>query len=561
MRAKNPKFALLQIFATIIMDLFLTIGPLLPSFNGTLPRLLIEPAAIGIGLGLASHILFFPTSTSHTVLDGMEGLVRLLKGSLDVTVTSLIDGRDSELEDLRKLKMRTISTIKAIEPALGFLQLDFSVGRWNADDVKSLKEPIRQASVSTLSLLEFHIARLGGQEKLEKLQALTADRANESDVEVKDKKRPREVGMRQLMESVRLVQALRNPEHEAQRLEMLEAIREPSRKVLPVCQEASTMVADSIHAVNSSRWFGRPSKQQLDELCQRGQSVLETLQGLRATFATETTERLLQANADIFGEDGMLKDLDDSTMHKVRGITLGMIFEERVLGVVDSWERVLGQLVALMKERQKVRLWLPRGLRYAVDWVARGNRLAPVIAVQSPAVDPDAVEEQSKAAQQQLRISRGYKVERRSGLGKVILGTYHWLINADGMYALRLVVVTIALAIPAVIPSSAGFYYRQKGLWALIMGQTTVVVYMSDFTLSLVSRSVGTVVGGVAGLVAWYIGSGHGSGNPYGLAAIMAAVIVLLMWGRIFAPLALLQATIMGGATCILVIGYSYDDT
>lgn len=546
------------------MDLFLTIGPLLPSFNGILPKLLIEPAAIGIGLGLASHILFFPTSTSHTVLDGMEGLVRLLKGPLDVTVAGLIDGEDSELNDLRKLKMKIIEVNKKIEPAIGFLQLDFSVGRWGADDVKSLKEPIRQASVSTLSLLEFHIARLGGQEKLDKLQALTADRAEESDTDAnkkKEKKPPREVGRRQLMESVHLVQALRSPEHEAQRLEMLEAIREPSRKVLPVCQEASTLVADSIHAVNSSRWFGQSSKQQLDELCQRNQSVLETLQGLRATFATETTERLLQTNADIFGEDGMLKALDDSTMHKVRGITLGMIFEEQVLGVVDSWERVLGQLVALMKERQKVRLWLPRGLRYAVDWVLRGSRVAPVLAAQSPAVDPDLVEEQSKAAQQQLRISRGYRVKRRSGLGKVILGTYHWLINAEGMYALRLVIVTIALAIPAVIPSSAGFYYRQKGLWALIMGQTTVVVYMSDFTLSLVSRAVGTVVGGVAGLVAWYIGSGHGSGNPYGLAAIMAVVIVLLMWGRIFAPLALLQATIMGGATCILVIGYSYDDT
>lgn len=561
MRARNPKFTILQIFAMIIMDLFLTIGPLLPTFNGILPKLLIEPAAIGIGLGLISHIIFFPTSTSHTVLDGMEGLVRLLKRPLDVTVASLIDGQDSELRDLRKLKTKTIDNLKDIEPALGFLQLDFSVGRWNAGDVKSLKEPIRQASISTLSLLEFHIARLGGKEKLDKLEALTADRTGESDNNATDEKRPYEVGMRQLMESVHLVQALRSPEHQAQRLEMLEAIREPSRKILSVCQEASTLVADSIHAVNSSRWFGRRSKQQLDELCQRGQSVLETLHGLRAAFATEITERLLQTNADIFREDGMLKALDNSTMHKVRCITLGMIFEERVLGVVDSWERVLGQLIALMEARQKVRLWFPRGLRYAVDWVSRGNRVVPVNAVQSPAVDPDAVEAQSKAAQQQLRISRGYKVRQRSGLGKALLGTYHWLINAEGMYALRVVVVTIALAIPAVIPSSAGFYYRQKGLWALIMGQTTVVVYMSDFTLSLVSRGVGTVVGGVAGLVAWYIGSGRGPGNPYGLAAVMAVVIVLLMWGRIFAPLAFLQATIMGGATCILVVGYSWDDT
>lgn len=557
----NPKFALLQIFGTIIMDLFLTIGPLLPSFNGTMPKVLIEPAAIGIGLGLASHILLFPESTSHTVLDGMEGVARLLKGPVDATMASLVAGESLEMKDLQKLKLKTIGALKKIEPALAFLQLDFSVGRWNDDDVKSLKEPIWQVSLSSLSLLEFHIARLGGKAKLEKLHAITADHLQHPDSDIDEKKRPREVGMRQLMESVHLVQALRSPEHESLRLGMLEAIRQPSKKILPACQEASDVVAECIHAVNSSRWFGQPSKQHLDELSQRGQSALEMLQGLRATFATETTELLIQTNADIFDENGQLKTLDDSTMHKVRGITLGMAFEEQVLGVADSWERVLGQLVALMKERQRVRLWLPKGLRYALHWGSRGSVVAPVLAAQSPVVDPDVVEAQSKAARDRLRISRGYRIKHRSGLGRVILGTYQWLLGSEGMYALRLVLVTIALAIPAAIPSSAGFYFREKGLWALIMGQTTVVVYMSDFTLSFVSRAVGTVVGGVAGLVAWYIGSGRGPGNPYGLAAIMAAVIILLMWGRIFAPPALLQATMMGGATCILVVGYSYDDT
>ncbi|KAJ5089192.1 hypothetical protein N7532_007876 [Penicillium argentinense] len=564
LRAKNPKFALFQIFGTISLDIFLTIGPLLPSFSGTIPKVLIEPAAIGIGLGLASSILFFPKSTSSTVLDGMEAVVRLLKGPTDVTYSSLIEGDTLELKDLIMLKMKTITAYKKIEPALGFLQLDFSVGRWNADDVKSLKHPLRQALLSSLSLLEFHIARLGGQAKIEKLHALTTDRASSSGSDKSkksEKKRPREVGMRQLMESVNLVQTLRSPEHESLRREMLEAIQPPSKKILPACQEASTIIAESVHAVNSARWFGRSSQTRMDELLQRSESTLETLQGLRSTFAAETTERLIETYSDIFDENGVIKSNDDATMRRSQGIVLGMVFEEQVLGMADGWERVLAQLVALMKERQRVRLWLPRGLRYAYNWVFRRSAVAPVLAAQSPVADPDVVEAQLNAAQQSLRISRGYKVKQRSGLGKAILGSYHWFISAEGMYALRLVIVTIALAIPAAIPSSAGFYYREKGLWALIMGQTTVVIYMSDFSLSIVSRAIGTVVGGVAGLVAWYIGSGNGNGNPYGLAATMAVVITLLMWARLFAPLALLQATMMGGATCILVIGYSYEDT
>ena len=93
------------------------------------------------------------------------------------------------------------------------------------------------------------------------------------------------------------------------------------------------------------------------------------------------------------------------------------------------------------------------------------------------------------------------------------------------------------------------------------MGQTTLLVYMADFTFSMISRTIGTVVGGVLGLLVWYVGSGNGPGNPYGLAAILAAVLATLMWGRLFFNQGLLQATIMSAATCILIIGYSFDDT
>ncbi|KAJ5775457.1 uncharacterized protein N7511_000468 [Penicillium nucicola] len=563
LRAKNPKFILLQIFGTIIVDVTLTIGPLLPSFQGTIPKVLVEPAAIGIGLGLVSHFIFFPQSTSHTVLYGMEGLVRLLKGPLNATETSLLKGEDLIPKDLHKIKTKSIAAYKAIEPAIAFLPLDFSVGWWGADDVKSLKQPLRQALIANLSLLEVHIARLGGEAKLEKLRQLTVSQGSDTESEANgdEKKRPREIGLRQLMQSVNLVQALRSPEHESLRSETIEALKESSKEILPACQEAAEVIAECIHKVNTTRWFGRASKEHLAELHDRSQAALTNIQALRASFADETTERLIETHSSIFNEKGELTALDESSVNRVRGIVIGMIFEEQLLGVADSWEQVLGQLTALLRERQKVRLWLPRGLRYAVNWVLRKDAVAPVIVAQNPTTDPDVAETQSKAAQQHLRISRGYRVNRPSGLGRVIIGTYHWFISTEGMYALRMVAVTIALAIPAALPSSAGFYYREKGLWALIMGQTTLVIYMADFTFSLICRAIGTIIGGALGLVAWYIGSGHGEGNPYGLAAIMAAVIILLMWGRIFAPPAMLQAMMMAGATCILVIGYSYDDT
>ncbi|KAJ5794615.1 Brefeldin A sensitivity protein-related protein [Penicillium paradoxum] len=557
-RAANPKFILVQMFATIIVDVTLTIGPLLPTFNGTIPKVLLEPAAIGIGLGLVSHFIFFPRSTSHVVVAEMEGLVQLLRGTLDATENSLLKGQDLTLPELHKIKVKCIAAYRDMVPSIGFLPLDFSVGWWGADDVKSLKKPLRQALVSSLSLLEVQIARIGGKEKLEKLEQLILNRNSDSDVD--EKAHPREVGMRQLMDSANLVQALRSPEHESMRAETIEVLRESSKAILPACQEAAAIIEESLHAVNQ-RWIGRLSQESLNGLHERSQSALQNLQALRASFATETTERLIETHADIFDEKGVLKSLDGDALSRVQGITVGMVFEEQVLGVADSWERVLGQLVALLGERQKIHLWLPKGLRYAVNWVGRKKALGPVTAANISTVDPDVAEKQSKAAQQHLNISRGYRANRRSGFGRAIIGTYHWFINAEGLYAMRMVAVTIALSIPAAIPATAGFYYREKGLWALIMGQTTLVIYMADFTFSLLSRAAGTIVGGLLGLVAWYIGSGRGPGNPYGLAAIMAVVIILLMWGRLFASPAMLQATIMAGATCILVVGYSFEDT
>ena len=150
---------------------------------------------------------------------------------------------------------------------------------------------------------------------------------------------------------------------------------------------------------------------------------------------------------------------------------------------------------------------------------------------------------------------------QRHKTSAVFLATIDWLTNEAGMHALRMLIVTIALGIPAVITTSAGFYYREKGLWALIMAQLSLLPYASDFIGSLLVRIAGTIAGGVVGLVVWYIGSGNGPGNAYGLAAIMAVVILATMWWRLFAPPSQMQASIMTAATLYLVVAYSWIDT
>jgi hypothetical protein len=522
-----------------------------------MPKLLIVPAAVGVGLGLASSFLFFPQSTSHIVLGGMEGLVSLSRRPLEFTLASFEDEEDTTLEDLRAAKASIIAASKEIEPAVAFLPLDFSVGRWNADDIKGLTEPVRQTVMASVSLLEFHITRLAINAKRKSMAAYT-----QVDTDKADEKGPRQAGKRQLMEHMELVHALQTPEAETLQAETVETLRKSSTDTLSACQEAIATTVECIHAANSRRWLGRLSRGQNDQLVERSRSVLEALASARSSFASETTERLLQTHADAFDEGGNLKREDTRAGHSVRGIMTGLVFEQQVLAMADALEKLLSHAITLLQHRPTIKIWFPTSIRYAAAWVFRRKMAAPIPGQsQSPETDPEDEDTQPEDARQRLRISRGYQARRSSGLGKAILGTYHWLIDAEGLYGLRMVVVTIALAIPAVIPSSAGFYYRAKGLWALIMGQTAVLVYMSDFVFSAICRVVGTVVGGAVGLVAWYIGSGHGPGNPYGLAAIMAAVIIIFMWARLFLSPAFLQATILAAATCVLIVGYSYDDT
>ncbi|KAF4155768.1 hypothetical protein CNMCM8927_004192 [Aspergillus lentulus] len=554
LRASNPKFTLVQIFGTIIADLFLTIGPLLPSFRGTLPKLLIIPAAIGAGLGLVASLLLFPQSTSHAVLAGMQALVELAKQPLRLTAAPT---DDLDLKTLMALKTQLIAGYKAMEPAMGFLPLDFSRGRWNAADVKSLRQPVRQVLVSTVSLLDYHINRLSARANVDRVRAMSKPATPVSTSDGPRQEAKEEVGQRQILESLEMIEAMTSPESEALRSGTHAILRESSGEILPVCEEAAGMAVECIHAVNSRRWLGSRAADRLDE-CQK---LLERLRAARDAFAEQTTEKLIAQHGEIFDETGSLKRLDTVGGTSISSVMAGLAFEELVISVADALDQFLAQIVALLEARPKPRLWFPTSIEYAVRWVLRRDARTPVTGQSSDPEPDDPAVQTDETEQLFRRISRGYRVKQRSGLGRVVLGTYHWFISAEGLFALRMVILTIALAVPAVIPSSSGFYYREKGLWGLIMGQTTLLVYMSDFTFSLICRAVGTVIGGVVGLAAWYIGSGHGPGNPYGLAAISAPIIVIFMWGRLFLSPAMLQATIMSAATFFLIIGYSFADT
>ncbi|KAM5362386.1 hypothetical protein ACJA88_014044 [Fusarium oxysporum] len=145
-----------------------------------------------------------------------------------------------------------------------------------------------------------------------------------------------------------------------------------------------------------------------------------------------------------------------------------------------------------------------------------------------------------KSARAELVSIRAPNGRKRSPGGRAVLAITNWLGNEEGMFALRMVVVTIGLSVPAVFMSSAGFFYRNRGLWAVIMAQLTLVPYTAELLFG---------------------SAGNGPGNLYSLAAIFAPAIVLMIWCHLFTSPAVMPAGIMMGATAFLLAGYSWSDT
>lgn len=572
LRMKNPKFIFTQLFGIIIIDIYMTIGPLLPSFNGTLPTLIIEPASIGLGLAFVSSLLLFPQSTSHVTLDAMEKIIDMLKTPLKSTMEGPVEEKKEAqvLAGLNATKQGLLGQWNELQPMVGFLKLDISIGRWNDKDIASVVQDLRKAFIGTTNLLNFQISRLSGTLQTQKAMALepatsassSEDNSEEAESTVKSLREKvkghKDIGFHQLSEFSVFLKAINDSDSAEIRNETVTMLHENSKGLIEAAIEALDSVKECFHTVNNARIFSRPSQETQEQHVKRSEIALNNLRAARAAFVENTTDQLLEANAELFDDTGKVKAMNTHLRHRFRAVTFGMIFEEHILGVVDGILPLLENTASHYKDKTRTRIWFPARIRSIGKWMFRRSEKAP-IAANTPFEDPDEIVDQSQVLQERLGSARGIKKRPGSKLGRTISTFYRFLVSPDSLYAIRMAVVSIAVVIPAVIPHTAGFYYRERGLWALIMAQTTMLAYMADFIYSVIGRAVGTVIGGVLGLVAWYIGSGIGGGNAFGLAASIGVILVPILYARVFLPRQFLMPVMMGAATFTLVVGYGYD--
>lgn len=562
LRVRAPKLMLLQIMACIVSTIFLTQAPLLPAFRGIIGKILVLPCAIAEGIAIVCNIFIFPTSSATEALDGMRNLLAPMPTFLDACLLGLKHpSLDMSADVLNGARMKILTTYKQLEPITRFLPIDFSIGRWNSDDLGTLNDPFRQLIVVFTSLVEVH--RQKEVRKGKAKQALEIAQAVEDGVDI------RETGRHQINRAVDYHVKSNHPERAELVRASLKALSGPAEVMVEACKEAIEAVSEGLLHSNAFKATGHA------ERLQKHTATLERLRECREEFINSTAQYLFDPSHHIFDDKGILQ-VDDGSAPVLTGLMLGLLIKERLSQLADALEEILSRIIELETARSRLRIWLPTRLMSLFGWmgttdlsendtpgadigdtvITRISTVASNARLPKESVDPNA-----KSAQAELAAMKTPNSRKRSGRGHFVLNTTRWLGSAEGIYGLRMVIVSLALSIPAIVPSTAGFFYREKGMWAVIMAQLALVPYTADLVYGIIVRAVGTIIGGIVGMAAWYIGAGNGRGNPYGEAAIMAVVIVIFMWWRLFSSPALMPAGLMMAVTAYLVQAYSWIDT
>ncbi|KAL5338199.1 hypothetical protein BJX70DRAFT_408869 [Aspergillus crustosus] len=603
LRAANQKTTPAFIFSMLITGSFLCFGPLLPSFDGLLPLPLVKPAAVGVGIGVACTVLLFPQSTVDVIVEGIDEVVEALKAPLQFSLmaSGIVDATaplgpdqglgsaaadaDPDAEYIGKCQAKVIGAYQKLDPSFAFLPLEFSVGCWGADVVEGFQDPLRHLVVAVLALADFHKSGTQGDLGIGQIRGALggSGSGSSSDAELNgngngkgslhvkwkkrkpDEKRPKEIGAHQRAQLAGLVRALYEEDH-ALVEELAIKLRETGLAAIESCLEGLTAIKESLQFISRQHWYRKASAAEHEQVHRHIRTVLGRLHESRMVFVREMTDGLVEAYDPILEKDhGAQKD-QGSGPGNLSGVIVCMNFQEHMVDALTRTEVLLEHISHHFPAALRTRLWWPTRLSYAVRWALKRQTKTPTMA--SGVTDNPDMKKGSEAAKAApgrttplLATHRGYRPRSRHPIGKAVLGVYRWLTCDEGLYALRVVIATIAVSIPAVIPRTAGFFYREKGLWALVTAQLGLSVYMADFTFSNISPAAGTIAGGLLGLLGWYMGSGNGPGNPYGLSAVCAVFLVLMLRVRLRVPPDHIPGATLVGVTFLLVIVYSYVDT
>ncbi|KAJ2968825.1 hypothetical protein NQ176_g8992 [Zarea fungicola] len=564
LRYAVDKAILVQVFGIIATDIIMVIGPTLTTWTPHLPEVVVLPCACGAAIAIVCAVFIFPQSTSQVALGQIQDMIEMLNHPIQTALQLTVGATDIDANSLTRTRRRILVLYAQLQPSIAFMHLDLSRGRFSGEDVKTIHKKFQDVLLATFALLDLQVLGLTNKERASKLEDLVGGSPPQTSASDEKVLTPRQMRRIKLLKNQHLLKALIAPGTETGSDEMRDALHDSSKAVLEATADAVHHLVEVLQLVNMNRWFTtKTAANRLTELPAALKQVCARLSQTREACIADTTTAALKIHGGLFDEDGVLKNDMKVAAHGLSGLVTAFVIEERIISVSTTFEKLVAHVAQLLEERTAVHFWGPLKLGNLWSWLTSSGKSTSAPAISGEGIDdPDRLQEQARETHRRIQLvagGQGIPKKRGNAFTRTAVAIIKWFTNPAGLYALRVVAATVATAIPAVIPHSAGFFYREKGLWTVVTAQTCVLMYMSDFTFSIFTRAFATIFGGVVALVIWYIGSGNGDGNPYGIAAAMPFGIFIFIWARLWLPQAYLQGTILGAATFALIIGYSWD--
>ena len=320
--------------------------------------------------------------------------------------------------------------------------------------------------------------------------------------------------------------------------------------VFDACAESINSMADWLERTNNSRWAMRKADSSAEsEALERVEEAARRLREEHTRFMDKERLKIIAPFEKHFKVDkeGMFQ-LEDESQRAFRSssrpLFMCMVWVVSLSRVANHLAESAETFRDLAAKRQHNRIWFPKGLRKIGNIVMSKRTRAggPLNVNQDPINehreraeaedeeddDDDETARESSAASvhadpekgnEQQKEKKNKKDRKRRAatarpdpdampptnpahyLGRGIVNVYDFVMSPTGIFALRTAVLSFALWLPQVVPASANFYYQQRGLWGLIMGQLALTVYSGEQIFSFLGRTIGTIAGGIVGMV------------------------------------------------------------
>ncbi|THU86398.1 hypothetical protein K435DRAFT_822159 [Dendrothele bispora CBS 962.96] len=613
-RAYAPKLTILSIFGTIAVDIYCSYGPLFPTPQYTLLRSLLIAASTYCAIGLVLTIFVFPQSMSHSVLGTIAEQVGRARELVEVQEevlrkASAEGGRVTNISGFISLEFSwgkwSSDDVKDLLDPVGSLIARISglqcFGRLVAQTYK-IREHYHEQNQDQDQDHHHHHHHHQPTDPKEKSKA-----PKPSQPKSKSRLKPKLTNDTYLMTQINQVNTSLESTYSLRLTDLVPVLSKSSLPLRQGCIRGLDVVKRNLENVNKHRWAvvldpwggargkckerDRGLEGELDEAIEGLRGILEVFREKERLLILEPFTPLLQrSSSSTFGSPDSWTEEELHSL-PLRNLYLSYVFCTNLVGVAEALIPLMELVRSTVGKRRYERMWAPKGMRAVWKMVSvkggeegegdtsrvLGDEYRREVKVQgvngSGSGGKGKKGEKGEKGEKESEEAgwswdEGYRLDPDSrpptNVFQKIMNTmhalYHWTKSSEARFTFKYVFMTLALWAPAVVNKTANFYYVQRGFWALIMAQTTLNIYAADQIYNLITRFLGTTLGLVIGLVAWYMGNAHGTGNPYGAAAATGAIMVPVVFIRVFAPPQYMPGVILTCVTAALIVGYSWVD-